>query len=261
MMKVLKIVAIVLSVALVSFLLYRNIPFFPPPTRTNEGKILLSTHWMGSGDYVKFSPELNTHGCWSTTFAQIAYYHRIQPSGISNYECSKGYKIYENLNNHKFDWTKFRNEITDSTSQDAINEISLYCYYIATIVQKDFGTGRYITRLPPIKNIEKQLNVKANLYFNYKGIFQSKRKMKNIIMREIEANRPMFLYYRNMNVKGSGHAVVLDGYRINGKDFEVHLNFGWGGRNDGWYNLFKSIATEGDTELRILITVQPISKN
>lgn len=257
-MKVLKIVTIILSVAIVSFLLYRNIPFFPPSSRKNEGKILLSTHWMGEGDYVKFSPELNTHGCWSTTFSQISYYHRIQPSGISNYQCDKGYKIYENLNNHKFDWTKFRNEITDSTSQDIINEISLYCYSIATIVQKDFGTGRYITKLPPIKNIEQQLDVNAKLYFNYKSLFHSKQKIKNIIIKEIESNRPIYLYYCNMNIKGSGHSVVLDGYRFNKKDFEVHLNFGWGGRSDSWYNLFKSIVTEGDTDLRILITIKPI---
>lgn len=164
------------------------------------------------------------------------------------------------MNNHKFDWTKFRNEITDSTSQDIINEISLYCYSIATIVQKDFGKGGYITKLPPIENIEKQLNVNAKQYLNYKGLFHSKRKIKNIIVREIEANRPMYLYYRNMNVKGSGHSTVLDGYRFDDKNFKVHLNFGWGGRSDGWYNLFDSIATEGDTELRILITVQPISK-
>jgi len=185
----------------------------------------------------------------------------LQPSGISKFECSKGYKIYENLNTYTFNWNKFTDEITDSTSQDIINEISRYCYYISTIVQKDFGTGSYITKLPPITNIEKQLNVNTKLYFNYKSLFHSKRKIKNIVMREIEANRPMFLYYRNMNVKGSGHSVVLDGYRFENNIFKVHLNFGWGGRNDGWYNLYDSIATEGDTELRIFIAVQPKSKN
>jgi hypothetical protein len=87
-MKALRIVIILLLIAIVSFLLYRNIPFFTPSSRTNEGKILLKTHWMGEGDYVKFTPELNTHGCWSTTFSQIAYYHRLQLSSISNYECS-----------------------------------------------------------------------------------------------------------------------------------------------------------------------------
>ena len=60
-----------------------------------------------------------------------------------------------------------------------------------------------------------------------------------------------------MKVKGSGHAVVIDGYRTDNGDFVVHLNFGWGGRADGWYGLFKSIRTEGDTELRVFITIRP----
>jgi hypothetical protein len=212
---------------------------------------------MGSDNYALYTPELNTHGCWSTTFAQISYYHRLQPSGISNYVCSKGYKIHEDWNQLQFDLNNFENEITDSTSQEVINDMSRYCYSIATIVQKDFGTGRYITKLPPLKKIENQLDVKVHQYLAYKGLLQSNRKIRNIVIREIEANRPLFMYYRNMDVKGSGHSVVLDGYRFKNKNFEVHLNFGWGGRKDGWYNLFKSIAVEGDTQLRIFITLQP----
>lgn len=260
-MKTVKIIIAVALIIIIAYFLYSNIPFFTPSSRINEGKILISTHWMGTDHYARFAPgpESNTLGCWSTTFGQISYYHRLQPFGISNYECSKGYRIYKDLGEYEFDWNKFGNEITDATSQDVVDEISRYCYYIATIMQKDFGTGRYVTKLPSVKNIERQLNVKANLYLAYKGLFQSKRKIRNIVIREIEANRPIYMYYRNMNVKGSGHSIVLDGYRFDDENFMVHLNFGWGGRNDGWYNLFNSIATEGDTELRVFITTHPQS--
>ena len=213
---------------------------------------------MGAEKYVQFSPEHNTHGCWSTTLAQIAYYHHLQPSGVSSYTCSKGYEINEDLSGHSFDWKKFQNEITDSTSQSDINEISRYCYYMATIVQKDFGKGRYLSKLPPTENIEKQLGVEATLYLNYKGLFHSQRKLRNIVIREIEGKRPLFFYYRNMDVSGSGHSVVLDGYRFDEDSFMVHLNFGWGGRNDGWYDMFSPIVIDGDTGLRMLMTVQPL---
>jgi hypothetical protein len=261
-MQWIKIVLAGVLVIVVGYVLYANTPFFPPASRSNEGKILIQTQWMGEGFYAKFTPEpkSNTLGCWSTTFAQISYYHRLQPSGISKYDCSKGYKIYQDLDAHKFDWHKFRKTITDTTSLDIIDEISRYCYSIATVVQKDFGTGRYITKLPSIKNIENQLAVDAALYLAYKGFLQSRRKIKNIVMREIEARRPLYMYYRNMRVKGSGHSVVLDGYRVDKDGFKVHLNFGWGGRKDGWYNLFDSIATEGDTELRVFITVKPLAR-
>jgi hypothetical protein len=260
-MKIVKIFLAFILIIIIVFLIYRNSPFSSPYSKLNEGKILIHTHWMGEGFYAKFTPEptSNTLGCWSTTFSQISYYYRMQPTGISDYNCSKGYKIYENLDKYSFDWNKFADEISDSTSKVIRDEISRYCYSIATIVQKDFGTGRYITKLPPLEHIEKQLNLKTKMYLNYKGLFHSQRKIKNIVRREIEANRPLYLYYRNMKVKGSGHSVVLDGYRLEDNKFKVHLNFGWGGRKDGWYNLFDSIATEGDTELRILIAVQPKS--
>ena len=262
-MKVIKIITIIILVIIFAYFVYSNIPFFPPSSKVNEGKTLTSTHWMGSGNYAKFAPgpESNTLGCWSITFAQISYYHRLQPTGISDYKSSKGYKVHEELSAYVFNWNRFENKITDTTLQDNIDEISRYAFYISTIVQKDFGIGRYMTMMPPINNIEEQLNVNAQLYLNYKGLFQSRRKIKNIVMREIEANRPLYLYYRNMNVKGSGHSVVLDGYRFDNKNFKVHLNFGWGGRKDGWYDLFDSIAIAGDTELRMLITVQPLSNS
>ena len=260
-MKALKISGFVLAIILVSFFLYRNIPFFSPDSRANEGKVLLTTHWMGAEKYVKFSPELNTHGCWSTTLAQISYYHRLQPVGTSKYTCSKGYKINKDLSSYRFDWHKFRDKISDSTSQSEIEEISRYCYYIATIVQKDFGRGSYITKLPPTENIEAQLNVETDFYLNYKGWLHSENKFKNIVISEIENSRPMFFYYRNMDVSGSGHSVVLDGYRFDDDIFMVHLNFGWGGRNDGWYNMFNSIVLDGDTQLRMLMTVQPLEKS
>lgn len=260
-MKVFRIVIVIILIIIVSFFAYSNIPFSPPSSKANEGKTLINTHWTGADNYAKYAPgpESNTLGCWSTTLAQISYYHRLQPTGLSDYTSSKGYKIFEELNSYVFNWDKFENEITDATPQDNIDEIARYTYHIATIVQKDFGTGRYMTMMPPIKNIEKQLNVKAQLYINYKGLFQSKRKIRNIVLREIEANRPLYLYYRNMNVNGSGHSVVLDGYRFDENSFQVHLNFGWGGKKDGWYSLFDSIAIEGDDELRMLITVQPQS--
>ena len=262
-MRVIKAVSLILLFIAIGYFLYANIPLITNPSRANQGNHLLSTLWMGEGAFAKFTPEpeSNTLGCWSTTISQIFYYHKLAPSGSAKYQCSKGYKIDENLDDYSYDWSSFANEITDSTSQQTIDQIARYCYSVATVLQKDFGTGRYITKLPPIERIEKQLNVDAKLYLVYNGLLHSKRKMRNIVVREIEANRPLYFYYRNIKVSGSGHSVVLDGYRFSDKGFYVHLNFGWGGRKDGWYELFSSIATEGDTQLRLFMTVKPVQSD
>lgn len=257
-MKILKIIfAICLILILVHFI-NANIPFTHNTNKVNEGKILLETKWGGKA-FTKFAPDQNNLGCWSNAFAQIFFYHKLQPCGKVSYQCTEGYQINEDLDNYNFDWTKFENEITDSTSESSINEIAKYCYFSATIVKKDFGRNKYLSKIMPVDLIEKHINVEASRYFNYKGLLQSGRKYKNIVIREIEFNRPLFLYYRNMSVSGSGHAVDIDGYRFENEKFMVHLNFGWGGKDNGWFNFFESIGTDGDTELRILITVKPIA--
>lgn len=229
-MRILKILLAVLLVTLVSYLVYANIPFFAPTSRTNQGRILLTAHWKGDGDFARYTPapEEHTLGCWSTTFSQIFYFHKLQPYGSVHYRCSRGYEIDENLSDHKFNFAIFTDKMSDSTSETAISEIARYCYSVAAVVQKDFGTGRYITKLPPADSIESHFTVRVNRYLVYRGLFQSRRKIRNIVIREIESNRPLYLYYRNMHIKGSGHSVVLDGYRFDNGDFVVHLNFGWG---------------------------------
>lgn len=64
------------------------------------------------------------------------------------------------------------------------------------------------------------------------------------------------LIYMKLYVLGNDYT-----YRFDGNVFMVHLNFGWGGKNNGWYNLFDSIATDGNTELRLFITVTPVNDN
>jgi hypothetical protein len=236
-----------------------TVSVIPRATGANEGKALLETHWRGDGPYARFAPgpETTTLGCWSTAFAQIFYHHRLQPFGRVDYSCTKGYEIEEDLSRHTYDWDQFTTAIEETTPQTSANEIARYCYSVATVVQKDFGTGQYMKKFPR-KNIESHFRVDADQVLVYRGLFHSKRSVRNMIIREIESNRPVYLHYRNMKVKGSGHSVVIDGYRADNGNFVVHINFGWGGRADGWYDLFDPIRTEGDTQLRIFITIWPL---
>ena len=40
----------------------------------------------------------------------------------------------------------------------------------------------------------------------------------------------------------SNHAFVIDGYRMGQKGMEVHINWGWGGKDDGFYPLKAGIV-------------------
>lgn len=55
-----------------------------------------------------------------------------------------------------------------------------------------------------------------------------------ILISNIQAGYPVHLAIENP-AGTSGHNVVVDGYRES--DGKFHLNFGWGGYKDNWYNL------------------------
>jgi hypothetical protein len=66
----------------------------------------------------------------------------------------------------------------------------------------------------------------------------------------------LMLYFDHS--KDFGHAAVLDGYTGERDAFLVHLNMGWGGRHDGWYDLFQRfVGVRDDLQTRFLITIIP----
>lgn len=225
------------------------------PIDTINGNYLLKTNWAGDDFYPNnYIPGNHTPGCHSTTFAQIFYYHKINPKGKVNYISTKGYKIKENFIDYHPNWELMKNTETKGYDSLSINEVQKYLFAVASTVQKDFGTGNYMKKSHK-KQLHQHYNCQAKEYLRYKGFFTSNRMIKRILIKEIKANRPVYFLYSNLN--GSGHSVVADGYKIiNGKLY-VHFNFGWGGRSNGWYDPFAPIAHPDDAKLRIIITVQP----
>ena len=105
---------------------------------------LLETNWGQRNEYTRFSPGHNRLGCWSTALAQIAYYHRLRPTGSVSYTSTYGYVTEEDFDSYQFDWSLFTNKITGSTPEEVIDETVRYVYFTAVAVQKDWGTGTYM---------------------------------------------------------------------------------------------------------------------
>ena len=59
-------------------------------------------------------------------------------------------------------------------------------------------------------------------------------EMYELLISNIEAGYPAHLAVENP-AGTVGHNVVVDGYRES--DGKFHINFGWGGPNDGWYHI------------------------
>ncbi|WET00052.1 C10 family peptidase [Chryseobacterium arthrosphaerae] len=239
-----------------------------------DAPFLLKTNWDQWGIYAKYTPENHVLGCWSTAMAQILYYHRLEPSGIVSYTCSKGYMIKDNLSHYFPVWKHFTESINNHSNPETIDAVARYSYLTALAVRKDFGTSRYLEMINPAPQIEKHFTCKAVFYGSFTGdVPFSQEQLKSIsekeeirhiinkdriiplIKNEIGHQRPVYFHMGNFTTYG--HSTVIDGYVEKEGIFYVHLNYGAGGFRTGWYDLFKPIDVKDDIRLRAFVTIEP----
>jgi hypothetical protein len=210
-----------------------------------EGVPLLSTTWNQDANYNLFCPLAPGGpggrayaGCVATAVAQVMKYHNHPPQG-------EGIKIYEDksgscrgwhtgdFGSTYYDWSNMPANVRSSTDYTSRSAVNLLIYHAGIAVLMDYeatGSGSLTSRVPDA----------LRDYFRYDCIDVSGRPGGSSydpwytrIKNEIDKNRPAYYSFIDENSQ-IGHAVVCDGYR-NGSD--IHLNMGWGGSGNAWYNL------------------------
>jgi hypothetical protein len=230
------------------------------PNRINlagEHQFLLRTTWHQIGDYARFVEVDDDAGCWATAIAQIAHYHHLIPTGKVEYRTSNGHQVSINLDGYEFRHEQFASHLDDETPGQVKEQVGKYIYFVAAVLHTDFGAHGYLEHETFTERLENHLNssVEFNEYDN-ESYLRDRDGIRSLVMREIDAKRPIMLYFDNG--KDFGHAAVIDGYKDTDQAFLVHLNMGWGGRYDGWYDLFhRIIGVRDDLQTRFLVTIKP----
>jgi hypothetical protein len=129
---------------------------------------------------------------------------------------------------------------SDTLSERAV-QTATYCYRVALVVRKDFGRGEYMdVSIVPHEIAE-------HYWCSVKRVEPDRGcGLADIVRWEIRASRPLVVYFNDIlrvRIVRTGHAAVVDGIAEDNGRLFVHINFGWGGASDGWYD-FEEIAAE-----------------
>ncbi len=217
------------------------------PTWTSVHGPLVATRWSQEGAYAALTPKRQALGCWSVAFAQVVAFHRLTPGGTVHYTTRGGIEINESLS-PPVQWERVVPEILPQTPPESARETARFCYYLALIVQKDFGREEYvdIARVP--EEVAEHCGCRVR---------KVESGFNDLVVAELRANRPVVAYFNDIldiNIVRNGHAAVIDGTAENDGHLMVHLNFGWGGASDGWYD-FVTLSRERD--LRAVYLLSP----
>lgn len=207
---------------------------------------VIKSKWRQDSVFAEFTPGNELPGCWSVAFAQVLSFYKLQPSGRVNYLTGGGVHIDLELSRVSFD--SIVPVIKSDTPQEYSSETARFCYEVALVLQKDFGVGEYkdISAVPE----------EVSDHFDC-TVMKQDSNLPGIINNELNAGKPVVAYFDDIlgiRLVRNGHAVVIDGKAIFNNDEFVHVNFGWGGKSDGWYNL-KDLSKE--RKLRYVFTITP----
>ena len=198
---------------------------------------LLTTTWDQGQYYNALCPEdvngPDGHvltGCVATAMAQIIHYwgYPVHGRGAHSYVNNYG-TMTVNYDSANYDYANMPNELTATSTPEEVNAV-------ATLM-RDCGVANVMIYGPNSSgaHIENIRSAFINHFgFSSKLGYADRHMYTNgewvtLLRNEIDLETPVF--YTGTDGWNS-HAFVLDGYADS--DF-FHLNFGWSGVGDGWY--------------------------
>lgn len=202
---------------------------------------LIQTKWNQSPYVNSLCPFDETYnknavtGCPATAMAQIMKYWKYPKKGF-------GFHSY-NENNYgtlsaNFGATEYKWDDMPDVVLGPNDAVATLMYHCGVAVEMDYGvnaSGSYVIK--SFFNTQNTVEYALPTYFGYattlKGLQRADytdNQWISILKKELDEQRPI----QYAGYGQGGHTFVCDGYDAN--DF-FHMNWGWGGHYDGYFNL------------------------
>ena len=213
---------------------------------------LLETEWGQDGVWQDALPadesgDQTYAGCTTIAAAQVLYYYQHQAAASSEVSYSLDHGVtgpdiedswlYLDLPSVTHDWSAMAQ--LDSESPARTDATASFIYHVAATLNAQFGdksgspaTGRQVENAFRYQwgynNIpRREMSIISKDAFQF-----SDEEWAEAIYAELNAGRPVLYMAQQIGGK-AGHAFVIDGYRDDGM---VHVNWGWGGYANGYYD-------------------------
>ena len=216
---------------------------------------LLTTTWNQSPRYNDLCPydsatdARSVTGCVATATAQVMKFWNHPATGYgSNTYTSERTKngihyLFPNLTADfgatTYQWSNMPNALTSVSSQTEIDAVATLMYHVGVAIEMSYspaasgahnynfgGTIRPSSQTALMKNFKYRADMTPLMRDDY-----SNAEMGTLLRAELDQQRPIL--FDGSNTSG-GHSFVFDGYDASGK---FHVNWGWGGSNDGFFEL------------------------
>ncbi|HUT31140.1 MAG TPA: C10 family peptidase [Sedimentisphaerales bacterium] len=205
-----------------------------PLTQSTWGQTTVGDYYGGITCYNYYTPSHYPCGCVATAMSQLIRYHEYPGSGPS------GSYVWSNMPLEP-NW-----HIADAERQ-AIGHL---CYDAAESVDTTYGSGGSSASLYDASREFRDTFSYSRSIYGYNNYNEIGSALTNMILPNLDASHPVVL---GIHSPGA-HGVVCDGYGYNTATLYHHLNMGWSGHDNAWYNLPTIVCAETGQSYSIVDT-------
>ena len=185
-------------------------------------------------------------GCIATAMAQLMRYHMhpnyaIEPKEFSisvDWLIAKRRLLRGHGLGGKYNWSDMVNIADHDTTDEQRQAIGAICHDAGVAVSTQYtanGSGAFM-REAMIALVDTFAYNQA-IWGANEGKNIDSQSFIEIINPNLDANSPVILGIQDSYDTNKGHAAICDGYGYNSSTLYHHLNIGWYGIDDCWYNL------------------------
>lgn len=205
---------------------------------TEVSPLLGEINWDQSTPYNNMCPSIDgktsVTGCVATAMAMILKYHEYPTKGIGShsYTTKSGIKCSFDFESTTFDWKNMLPQYSkveyNETQAKAVAELMYACGVSVEMEYSPLESGAYSNNVPSA--LVNFFGYNKNLGYVSRNYFSTSEWME-MLKTELSSKRPVYYSASSSEV---GHAFVIDGYD---KDDMVHVNWGWDGYNNGYFDI------------------------
>jgi hypothetical protein len=203
---------------------------------------LLKTQWDQGEPYYNQCPvwlgKNSAVGCVATAMSQIMRYYEwpIKGAGTHSYACpTLDYRVIFADFSDEYDWENMPYTTPDYDIQAEKDAVSELCFEAGVSVEMSYSPGCSGAWVEDVAAaLKDHFRYKTDVKVVWRKDYPNVKAWFNVFKNQRDLERPA--EFAILGDSGN-HAVVADGYLIDGTSNKVHLNMGWSGEDDEYYDL------------------------
>lgn len=237
---------------------YTDVNFMAVMQSAESVTPLLAVYWGQRSPYWNYTPRVSGQqtvtGCSATAMAQVMYFWKYPERGQGSHSYVWDSQTLSANFDHPYRWDRMLSSYSGGYNSEQADAVARLMSDVGISIDMNYGVDGSSAVANRDNALVNFFKYSPDLRWKYRSDVANWEAWFNIFKQQMDIGLPVLL---TMYKSTGGHAVVVDGYRTSPSN-QVHVNMGWEGSADNYYNMSNIYGYGDDSKDRAIIDIHPI---